>query len=377
MKEIKNKKIKVVFAINDFVVGGAQRLITELFKKFDSDKFEWHVVTLFQFPEKWEFYDLLPSHVEVHKFNFHGGKDVAEFFKLFKELKKLKPDVVIANIFLTSAFLRIIKPFVGYKVMVIKHNTEIFRGKWQEWIDRVLNLITDSIVAETPTVADFTAKMEGFDREKIKIIPCVVNLEEIEIAKKCFDRKKVLDRLGFDEKNRIIINVARLTSQKNHKLLIDGFAEFAKKYQEYKLIIISEGALKNELLKQVNDLNISDKVSFLGSVDNIYEYYLVSDFFAISSFIEGFCLGAVEAMACGLPVVSTKTAGPDEYIKNGYNGYLMEGFSKEEMAETLEKMRNSDIKTMGENGRKTVEKYSVDKVAKMYEDLIKELINGK
>ncbi|MBI4692178.1 MAG: glycosyltransferase family 4 protein [Candidatus Terrybacteria bacterium] len=375
MEEIKNEKIKVAIAINDFVVGGAQKLITELFKKFDSDKFEWHLITLFQFPEKWEFYDLLPNYVQIHKFNFRGGKDVIEIFKLLKKLRKLKLDIVITNIFLTSTIFRILKPFTGYKIAVIKHNTEIFRSKWQEWVDRILNLITDSIIAEAPTVADFTVKTEGVKREKIKIIPGVVNLEKIENAKKNFNRKEILRKIGFDEKNKIIINVARLTHQKNHKLLIDGFAEFVKKHPEYKLIIISEGTLKNELLKQTSDLKISDKVSFLGLVDNIYKYYLVSDFFAISSFMEGFCLSAVEAMACGIPVVSTKTAGPDEYIQNGYNGYLMDGFSVNEMAGILEKMHNSDIKTMGENARKTVEKYSVDKVAKMYENLILEVVN--
>lgn len=372
-----NKKIKVVFAINDFVVGGAQRLITELFKKFDSNKFEWRLITLFQFPEKREFYDLLPPHIKIHKFNFRGGKDIAEIFKLLKELRNFKPDVVFSNIFLTNAIFRILKPFVGYKVAIIKHNTEIFRGKWQEWVDRILNLSTDSIIAETPTVADFTAKTEGVKKGKIKIIPGVVNLEEIEKAKNNFNRKDILNRLGLEEKNKIIINVARLTQQKNHKLLINGFAELVKKHPEYKLIIVSEGALRDDLAKQIENLKISNKVFLLGNIDNIYEYYLASDFFAISSFIEGFCLGAIEAMACGIPVVSTKTAGPDEYIKNGYNGYLMEGFSVEEMAETLEKMHNSDIKKMGENSRKTVEKYSVNKVAKMYEDLILEIINGK
>ena len=98
-----NKKIKVVIAINDFVIGGGQKLITELFKKFETSKFEWYLITLFQFPEKWEFYDLLPKHVRLHKFYFKGGKDFGEIWKLFKVLKNLKPDIVISNLFLTNS----------------------------------------------------------------------------------------------------------------------------------------------------------------------------------------------------------------------------------------------------------------------------------
>ncbi len=370
------RKTKVVIAVNDFVVGGAQRLITELFKKFNKDKFEWHLMTLFQFPNKWEFYEFVPSNVCVHKFNFKGGKDVGETLKLFKALKKIKPDVVISNIFLTNAIFGVLKLFVGYKIAVVKHNTDIFRSKWQAQAEKILNFIADKIVVETSTVADFVIKTEGAKKEKIITIPGLVNLEEIEKTAKSFSKEEILKKMGFGSEDKIIINVARLTPQKNHKLLIDGFAEFAKKHSEYKLIVISEGTLKNQLLDQSRSLKISDKVFFLGSVDNIYQYYLASDFFAISSFIEGFCLSAVEAMACGLPVVSTKTAGPDEYVKNGHNGYLLEGFSKEEMAETLEKMHNSDIRAMGVNARKTAEKYSVDKVTKMYENLILESVNN-
>lgn len=369
-----NKKIKVVIAINDFLVGGGQRLFVELFKEFDREKFDWSVVTLLQFPDKRDFYNLLPEDVGLHRFNFKGGKDIVEIFRLFKTLREIKPDVVISNIFLTNTIFRILKPFVGYKIIVIKHNTEIFRPKWQVWFDRFFNLITDKIVAETKTVADFTIKTEGVKNEKIKIIPGLVNIKDIENAKHNFNRTEFLKKIGLDEKNRIIINVARLTYQKNHNLLIDGFAEFVSNHHDYRLIIISDGSLRDKLENKVSRLGIVNKVFFLGSVTNIYDYYFVSDFFAISSFIEGFCLGAVEAMACGIPVVSTKTAGPDEYIKNGYNGYLLEGFTTEDMASALEKMHNSDIKKMGENGRETVKKYSVDRIAKMYESLILETI---
>ena len=215
------EKIKVVFAINDFSVGGAQRLLLELYKSFNTEKFDWHLITLLQFPDKWDYYDLLPEYIKVKKINFKSIKDLKSFYSLYKYLKVEKPDIVISNLFFANTVFRILKVLLGYKVIVIKHNTNIYKGRAQTLIDILLNFVTTKIVAEAKTVKNFVMKKEKIKEKKIVIIPCVVNIEDTDRAKKNFDKNKILDELNFTEKNKIIINVARLTHQKNHKLLID------------------------------------------------------------------------------------------------------------------------------------------------------------
>jgi len=365
-----NKKIKVVFAVNDFMVGGAQRLIIDLFNHFDRDKFQISLITLFQFLGKWEFYEMLPKDVEVHKMNFRKFLDAVEWVKLIKVLRESKPDVVVSNIFLCNSIFRIVKIFLRYKIIIVEHNTYIYKTKLQILLDKILSYVTDRIVAVSKTVASFTAKQEGINIDKFTVIHNGIDLDKINAAKKNFDKRKIFDEIGACESDKIIINITRLTKQKNTRLLIDGFSIFAERYLNYKLIIIGDGSLRGELEARIKELGIENRIFLLGAKKNIHDYYLVSDFFVSTSIIEGFSLAHAEAMAYGLPLLSTKTAGSDEMIKEGINGYFIEKENPQAVADRMEKMIFSDLDIMSMNSLEEARKFSIINTVKNYEKLI-------
>lgn len=199
-------------------------------------------------------------------------------------------------------------------------------------------------------------------------------MSEISVLPNKSDLKK---KLGYFESDKVIINVARLAEQKNQKLLINSFAEFSKKYPEYKLVILGEGGLRGELEDMVTNLGIESKVSMPGTRFP-YPYYLISEFLILTSKIEGFATVGIEAMICGLPVVSTKTAGPDEYVVDGYNGFLTKSHSVVDVMEAMDKILASNLLVLSQNALKTAYNFDIVTNIKRYSDLCIQIFkNGK
>lgn len=370
-----NKKIKVVIGINDFLVGGAQKHLVEQFKFFDKEKFEFYLVVLFQFNDKNNFYYLLSDDIVVHKLNFNSFFDLRSWIKLIKLLKQIKPDIVMSSLFFSNTIFRILKLFFGYIVISREHNTYIWKPRLQIFIDRILSLVSYKIVAVSQTVADFISKNENIRKDKFIVIHNSVNLDEIKKIKEKYNKDELKKEFGFNKEDKIIINAGRLTYQKNHKLLIDAFSKFVKSNNCYKLIILGEGSLRNNLEDQIKKLNLNNNILLMGVKKDIYKYYIISDFFASVSRIEGLSNAYLEAMSFGLPLLSTKTAGTDEIIIDGINGYFINKSDKIEVIKGLQKISKSDLNFMGNKAVELCQRFNIKDNVKKYENLFNDSLN--
>jgi len=120
----------------------------------------------------------------------------------------------------------------------------------------------------------------------------------------------------------IVITTGRLVAQKAHHDLLDAFAVLPERHRG-SIVILGEGPLRDELEQQAQRLSIAGRVWMFGFVDNPWWFIARSDVFALSSHWEGFCLAIVEALACGVPVVSTDCpSGPSEILE-GVPGALL------------------------------------------------------
>src|SRR3989344_3642157 len=138
MKEV--KPIKVVFGLNDFLVGGMQRQFSEQIRHFNRERFEIVLITLFQFSGKENMYAALPKNLEVHTLSFNGFADVGEWWKLFRLLQRLRPDIVVSSLFFSNTVFRVLKPLVGYASVAREHNTFADRlSHWQRRVDKILS----------------------------------------------------------------------------------------------------------------------------------------------------------------------------------------------------------------------------------------------
>ena len=135
----------------------------------------------------------------------------------------------------------------------------------------------------------------------------------------------------------IFLNVAHLDSKKNQAGLIKSFAKQFSGMTKYSLIIAGEGPEKENLQTLISSLGVNNQVSLFGraSREEVLTLMQQANCFVLPSHYETFGVVLIEAMACGLPVLATKSGGQESIIKNDDYGYLCH---QNELAEMLEKM---------------------------------------
>lgn len=122
-----------------------------------------------------------------------------------------------------------------------------------------------------------------------------------------------------------VLSVGRLVPEKGHTVLLDAVADLAGQGIDVDLTIVGDGPARAALEAHAARRGIADRVQFAGAVgaDVITAHYEAADVFCLSSFAEGVPVVLMEAMACGLPVVTTRIAGIPELVDDGVSGYLV------------------------------------------------------
>ena len=161
-----------------------------------------------------------------------------------------------------------------------------------------------------------------------------------------------------------IVTVGRLTKQKNQELLINAFSEIHSKYPQYKLYIYGDGELYSELNNLVKQLSIDDSVVFAGNVPNVHEMISTAEMFVLPSNYEGLSNALLEAMIMGIPCISTRCAGSDEYIVNGENGLRVDVGDEDGLKNAMLKfIENSSLRdSCGNNAKNIIERVSKEVV---------------
>lgn len=370
MSDPVNKKIKVVFGVNDFYVGGMQRQLSLLLKELQTKNFEITLITLFNDKSRENMYDLLPSHIVVKKLSFDSWRDVGEWFALYKLLKQIKPDVVISSLFFSNTVLRVLKIFCGYTSIAREHNTYTDKPFMHRVIDKLLSYLSYRIVAVSKTVAEFTSKQENIPLEKFVVIHNGIDTTAVENKLSELPSKDAIRaELGLSTDDICFLNISRLLPQKKHELLIRGFALFQKNYSGIKLLIVGDGSSRKYLENLSTELGVEEQIIFYGMRSDIWKFYKAADVFVSTSRIEGFSNVYLEAMASGLPLIATNTAGTDELLINGYNGWVIHTNNPEGVAEGLLNFYNSrDIES--DVVKKSIAQFSIQNSAKKYTKLI-------
>ena len=157
-------------------------------------------------------------------------------------------------------------------------------------------------------------------------------------------RERIFHKL---ENKKFILNIGRLTRQKNQAFLIEGFNKISKLYPELYLVILGEGELESHLKKISKNLKINHKIFFLGYDANVYKYLCKAEFFILTSKWEdpGFVL--LEAAISRVPIISANCPnGPNEILSNNKAGYLYDSGDLESFVKNFKKAKNDKYKTI-------------------------------
>lgn len=183
------------------------------------------------------------------------------------------------------------------------------------------------------------------------------------------------------KKRKVIASVGRLNSQKNFELLINAFSKIASEFPDYSLTIYGKGDKEQELKNLVSHLNIRDRVFFPGNIQNIAEEMEKNTLFVLSSDFEGMPNALMEAMALGLPCISTDCpcGGPRYLIQNGVNGLLVPVGDVDKLAEAMRTILSNAnaAENIGREAVKIIENLAPNKIYNQWEKFIISIIEGR
>lgn len=362
--------MKMTFVINDLTVGGAQRLFIELANRLARKGHDVRLVALSTVPGKLDLVREIDDSVSWVRLEFSGAWSLAGWKSLFAQLRDRQGGVVFTTLFFANAAVRMLALCCRFRqrTVVVEQNTYDDKPLRFIVLDWLLSWITARIICTSETVKAFTAHQEHIPERRFTVIHSGVDAGRLLEAASANARARIRAEFAIPDAAILLLDVARLTEQKDHMLLLAAFNELCTRLPErdLRLVLVGEGRLRDSLEARTRELGIAHAVYFAGARYDVASFYAAADYFISTSRIEGFSLVHAEAMVFGLPIITTRTAGPDVMVLDGKTGFFVE-HTPESVAEGCEAAFASDYDALQRAAYERSKYFTIDKTADQYE----------
>lgn len=354
---------KILLLIPALNAGGAERVMVTLANEWSKTE----EVSLIVFNDGKCFYNLdqsvqllpmqlMPPQNKILRMLSIPIIEIKRFVRIFKEIHQGNYDFTLSFCYTTNIFVTVVAMFLKKEKIFISERNDPY--EYPIWLRMIINKFynhSSMIICQNQVVEEY------FYNQKFKnslcVLPNPVNFNDIPYGRP-------------ENVMKEFVNVGRLIEQKNHRLLIEAFYEVNMQYPDWILRIYGIGPLETELKNLINLRGIQDKVHLMGVIPKVMFKVNESSIFVLSSNFEGFPNVLIEAMATGLPVVSTnfKTGIAAELIKTENNGYLVSVGNKAELIMAMKNMiaRFEDFDEMGRNNKEIASAYKDSIVAEKW-----------
>ncbi|MTM92156.1 glycosyltransferase, partial [Turicibacter sanguinis] len=314
----KNKKIKVLHIIGSLKIGGAENIAMNFSRFINREKFQ---IDYLVFGEEIGEYEEEAKKLGCRVLRLAGPNEgYLNFYKNLKKILKVeKYDVVHSHTLLNNGI--IMKAAHSARIRVrISHSHSTNSGRKEEGIYKLYKTIMFNCIKKYSThylacgleAGNFLFGKVLFEKEGILINNGIPIEEYIFSTEK---RKSIRSQLKIEDE-LIIGHIGRMAPVKNHLFLIKIFAELNKIESNSKLLIIGDGEIKTEIVQRVKEMNLQDKVIFLGIRRDISNLLQAMDVFVFPSLYEGFPLTLLEAQASSLQCLVADTISSEVKLTN-------------------------------------------------------------
>lgn len=357
------KRTKIIYIITSLGFGGAEMMLLDLARRLPEERFEVKVATVVGGGPLVS--DFREAGIEVRVFEKKGKISLGVIWKIWRFLRQERPEIVHTHLFGGDTWGRAAAILARVPTIIsTEHNTNLDEGWIKRKVKKFFSFFTKKIVAVSEAVRAYSVARDRIKAKKIVVIPNGIDLQKfVSLPEKEFGAPPVIGTIG------------RLEEQKGHKYLLEALNQI--KTIPWILWVVGDGSLKTQLERLAKDLNMRERIIFLGARKNIPEILSGIDIFVMPSLWEGLGLAVLEAAAAGKPIVASRVGGIPEIINDGETGILVEPKNVKSLADGLEHvlLGVAEAKAMGERARKFVsENYGVERVAGDYEKLYRDLL---
>ncbi len=354
--------MKVLHVVNSLAMGGLENFVVELTKNLP--QVDHYVACLTGKGELFDDIDGCAYFLDVPK-----KTSIRTFYSLWKLMSDLKVDIVHTHNQGPQFYGAIAAKLRGLPVVHTKHGRNLSNFGKRKYLDRISSLFTDKIVTVSEDIRRLCVEQLRIPEKKVSVI-----LNGIDTNKFCSQVRPARQ----ESEPFIIGTVARLSPEKNQACLLRAAKVLKDNQLNFKVQIVGDGPLKENLNALSMQLVLEKHVEFLGLRRDIPEILNHFDLFVLPSFTEGISLTLLEAMSCQLPVVATRVGGNCEIIDDGKDGFLVPSDDHLELANVLSGCISDEKKYLldevGKQSRlKIISQFSLDIVVGRYLSLYQSL----
>ena len=357
-------RIKVLHVVPEFGTGGAERLVVDLLTHQDKEAFDVCAVSLYAAADTIYEQELKEKGANVIFLDKKSGPDVSIIKKIRDVIRSFQPDVIHTCRYVVRYTMI---PASREKVPVRVHTVQNIAEKELSRSGQLIMKLAYGRFGHQPVAISEEVKA-SIDRVYGNMnAPIIRNAVALDI----------FDANGTERKPDpfVFVSVGRFMPQKNHPMLLSAFKRVLESAPTCRLQLVGDGALMEETRQKAAELNIQDNVEFTGIRKDIPDLLAAANAFVLSSDWEGLPLSLLEAMASGLPVVSTDVGGVRDAV--GDQALLVEKGDDEALANAMLQLVNDAAlyKNLAAASLERVQLFDIDTCQKAYGELYRSLLN--
>lgn len=310
-------------------------------------------------------------HVRFFQIDFERNvMKLNQDLKAYKQVLKLARKYHYTFIHCHSPIGGVVGRLVGHKtntkVIYTAHGFHFYEGapllNWLIYypIEKFLSRFTDVLI--TINQEDYHRAKSKFHTKRVEYVPGVgIDIKRFQNVKVDILQKR--KELGIRSKDIVLLSVGELNKNKNHEIVIKALSALDR--SDVKYLLVGQGELKNYLKNLARKLEVEDQVKFLGFRSDVAEIYKLADVFIFPSKREGLGLAAIEAMASGLPLITSNIHGIKDYSKENITGFLCDANDWKTWKVKIEKILKEEKarKEFGKNNMQIASQYDVKKIS--------------
>lgn len=375
-------KKRILFYIGTLEGGGAERVLIELLKNLNRDKYLLYIAL--NRPQGF-FFDHIPPDVKVlDRSSLY--KDNSKLFKRYFGLSSVirENKIELAMGFLPGANRSLLRSRLftpgSIKMVINEQNNPSYissadRSLLKEKLEQVEMAFyypkADGMVVASNGLKEYFMDAMNIHAKKIDVIYNMI--DPAGLQKRAIEP---ISDFNLHDSRKTIVAAGRLTEQKAYDDMLEVFNKVNAEVPA-RLIILGEGSDREQIEKKIRKLSLEDSVTMPGFVDNPFAYMSRADLYLSTSRWEGFHLTIAEAMACGtVPVATDCDYGPREIITDGINGRLLPVGDVAGLSDCIiELLQNQELRNrMSVQAKKRAEDFNTESIVHEYESLIDRML---
>jgi glycosyltransferase involved in cell wall biosynthesis len=368
-------KIKVVHIVPMLSPGGAERVAVHIVRGLNRKRYE-PVVVSFTGRVECDLDCLLEeAGVEVRYLGKRPGFDYRMYARLHPVLRECQPDIVHTHLHVLRYALPSLLLLQRASLLHTVHNlAEREIESTARWIQRYALNHGVLPVAVAEEVALSLRRLYGI--QQCRVISNGIPTDCYASPKT--PRSEWRTRQGFGDDDVLFVCVARFAPQKNHVLLLKAFAQGPASDPKAHLVLVGEGVLQEQLEERAKNLGLTRQIHFLGLRTDIPDVLSAMDVFVLSSDWEGNPLSVMEAMASGLPIVSTAAGGVPDLFESGKEGFIVQPGDAQGLSHSMASLLGDQEarRSLGRAAaRRAKENFDVSTMVQAYEELYENMVD--